>query len=342
MDVGIVWDTIILSPMINVMIVLSDFLFGNLGLTIIVITVIVRAAMFPLTRRQLRATKAMQELQPKLAAIRKKFARDRQKRAKEEMALMKQSGVSPAGCVLPMLIQMPVWIALYQSIIRVLGATPEQFLNLSRHLYTTWPQVFSLVPLESRFLWLDLAIPDTTFVLPVLVGGTMWLQQKMVTPASSDPAQQTQGRMMLWMMPLMFGFFTMSFPSGLALYWVASNVITIALQYWIGGWGGLAGVFRFGRSDSGQTPSKRLPSAEKKEITTGTGASEADDEDAEEAEASSVDEAEAEVPEPGPERGVNDGTSGNERPDSRGGRADSSRPAKRQSRRGKSRRPKRR
>ena len=332
MDVGLIWDTVILSPMINVMIVLSDVLFGNLGLAIIVITVIVRGAMFPLTRRQLRATKQMQELQPKLAAIRKKYVRDRQKRAKEEMAVMKESGVSPAGCVLPMLVQMPVWIALYQSIIRVLGATPEQFLNLSRHLYTGWPNVFSLVPLESRFLWLDLAIPDTTFVLPVLVGGTMWLQQKMVTPTSSDPAQQTQGRMMLWMMPLMFGFFTMSFPSGLALYWVASNVITITLQYFVGGWGGLAGVFRFGRSDSGQTPPKRLPPAEEKEIITETGA----DEDEGEAEAPSSDEA------PEPERGVNDGTSGNNRPDSRRSRGDSSRPAKGKSRRGKSRRPKRR
>ncbi len=261
MDAGIIWDTIILSPMINVMIVLSDFLFDNLGLTIIVLTIIVRAAMFPLTRRQLRATKQMQELQPKLAEVRKKYARDRQKRAKEEMALMKQSGVSPAGCVLPMLIQMPVWIALYQSIIRVLGATPEQFLNLSRHLYTTWPQVFSLVPLESRFLWLDLAAYDSTLVLPILVGGTMWLQQKMVTPTSSDASQQTQGRMMLWMMPLMFFFFSMSFPSGLALYWVASNIITIVLQYFTGGWGGLAGVFRFRQTDSRQAPPKRLPPA---------------------------------------------------------------------------------
>ena len=330
MDAGIIWDTIILSPMINVMIVLSDFLFDNLGLTIIVLTIIVRAAMFPLTRRQLRATKQMQELQPKLAEVRKKYARDRQKRAKEEMALMKQSGVSPAGCVLPMLIQMPIWFALFQSIIRVLGATPEQFLNLSRHLYTTWPQVFSLVPLESRFLWLDLAVPDTTFILPVLVGGSMWFQQKMTTPTSSDPNQQTQGRMMLWMMPLMFGFFTMSFPSGLALYWVASNVITIALQYFIGGWGGLAGVFSFRRTDAGQTPSRQLPPAEKKEVATEAGEADA------EAEASDGE------PEPGPERGLDDGISGSKRPDSRRSRADSSRPAKRQSQRGKSRRPKRR
>jgi YidC/Oxa1 family membrane protein insertase len=329
--------------MINVMIVLSNVLFDNLGLTIIVITVIVRGAMFPLTRRQLNATRKMQELQPKLAEVRKKYARDRQRRAQEEMAIMKSSGVSPAGCVLPMLIQMPVWIALYHSIIRVLGATPEQFLNLSRHLYTNWPNVHSLVPLESKFLWLDLAVPDGTMVLPVVVGATMWVQQKMVTPTSSDPAQQTQGRMMLWMMPIMFAFLTMSFPSGLALYWVASNVITIALQYFTGGWGGLAGVFSLARlrgGDPGKAPAKRLPPAKKKEIVAESKA------DVEEADASSQDETSADSSSDDEstdsESETDDGTSGSQRADRGRSRADSSRPAKRQPRRGKSRRPKRR
>lgn len=332
MDAGLIWDAVILSPLINALIVLSDILFDNLGLTIIILTVVVRAAMFPLTRRQLRSTKAMQELQPKLAAIRKKYVRDRQKRAQEEMALMKESGVNPAGCIGPMLIQMPIWIALYQSIIRVLGETPEQFLNLSRHLYSGWDSVFSLVPLERSFFWLDLAIPDTTFILPVLVGSTMWLQQKMVTPTGSDSSQQAQGKMMLWMMPLMFGFFTMSFPSGLALYWVASNLITIALQYWVGGWGGLAGVFSFRRSNTGPQTAKKLPKAEKKEIEIDSGAP-----DAEEAEASSgVGDESAES-----EREADSGTSRDKRQNSGRSRADSSRTAKRQSQRSKSRRPKR-
>jgi len=154
--------------------------------------------------------------------------------------MYKESGVNPAGCMLPMLVQMPIWIALFQSIIRVLAVIPEDFLKLAGHLYASWPQVFSLVPLNSRFLWLDLAVPDKYLMLPILVGGTMWLQQKMVTPKTGDPKQQAQSQMMLWIMPLMFAFLTMQFPSGLALYWVISNIISIVLQYFItGGWGGL-------------------------------------------------------------------------------------------------------
>ena len=322
--VGQVWDTILLSPMINILIVLSNVLFDNFGLTIIVLTVIIRGAMYPLTRRQLKASKGMQELQPKIAELRKKYARDRQKLAQEQMALMKESGVSPAGCLLPMLIQMPIWIALYQSIIRVLATVPEDFLNLSRHLYTPWSVVFSQVPLESQFLWLDLASPDPLFLMPILVGGTMWLQQKMVTPDSADPNQQAQSRMMLWMLPLMFAFFTMSFPSGLALYWVASNIITIIMQYYIGGWGGLATLFRPGPREADQKAQKRPAPVEKKKETT-----------------KAVD-ADIVIPRESTGEGTDDGTSRDKRED--GGRSypDSIDAIKRQSRRSKSKRRKRR
>ena len=225
--------------MINVLIVVSHYLGGSFGLTIIFLTVIIRAAMYPLTLKQLRATKAMQSMQTQMQELQKKYAKDKQQLAQERMKLMKETGVNPFGCVLPMLIQFPVWIALYQSIIRVLAVAPEDFLNLSRHLYSGWEMVFSQVPLESTFLWLDLAVPDRFMILPILVGGTMWVQQKMTTTASADPKQQAQSQMMLWMMPLMFAFLTMSFPSGLALYWITSNIIQIVMQYFVTGWGGL-------------------------------------------------------------------------------------------------------
>ncbi len=238
--IGEIWDLIILSPMINVLIVVSGALFNNFGLSIIVLTIIVRGLTAPLNIKQVRSTKALQELQPKMSELQQKFGKDKQKLAQEQMRLYKESGVNPAGCMLPMLVQLPIWIALFQSIIRVLAVVPEDFLKLAGHLYASWPQVFSLVPLNSRFLWLDLAVPDKYLMLPILVGGTMWLQQKMVTPKTGDPKQQAQSQMMLWIMPLMFAFLTMQFPSGLALYWVISNVISIVMQYFItGGWGGL-------------------------------------------------------------------------------------------------------
>lgn len=266
MDIGAIWDLIILSPMINVLIVLSGYLLNNFGLAILVLTVLVRVVTLPLTLKQLRATKAMQDLQPLLEELKRKHARDKQKLAQEQMRMYKESGVSPAGCMLPMLVQMPIWIALFQSIIRVLAVVPEDFLSLSRYLYTSWEQVFSLVPLNSQFLWLDLAVPDKFILLPILVGGTMWVQQKMIMPSGSDSKQAAQQQMMLWMMPLMFAFLTMQFPSGLALYWVISNAVTIVIQYYItGGWGGLATVF-------GKKPArdkkyhKRIAYAEEKRI----------------------------------------------------------------------------
>ncbi|MFC1950363.1 YidC/Oxa1 family membrane protein insertase [Chloroflexota bacterium] len=251
--------------MINILIMLSRYLFNNFGLTIIVLTIIIRGVMYPLTIKQLRATKTMQALQPKLAELQKKYAKDREKLAKEQVKLYKESGVSPAGCMMPMLIQMPIWIALYQSIMLALAVAPEGLLNLSRYLYS-WPELYSILPLGSKFLWLNLATPDSILLLPILVGGTMWVQQKMVTATSTDPKQQSMSKMMLWMMPMMFAFLTLSFPSGLALYWVTSNIITIVIQYFVTGWGGL--VKSATRKSTGRDKTYKKRIAQIEEIPT--------------------------------------------------------------------------
>ena len=230
------WDLIILQPMLNSLIVLCNVLFNNFGLAIIALTIIVNGLMLLLTLKQIRASKAMQALQPKLTELQKKYAKDKEKLGKEQMRLYKESGVSPAGCLLPLVVQMPIWFALYQSIMRVMAVIPENLLGLSQYLYS-WPVVYSTLPLQNKFLWLNLATGDT--FLAILVGGTMWVQQKMVMTPPADPRQQTQSTMMLWMMPMMFAFFTMTFPSGLALFWVTSNVIRIGIQYFVTGWGGL-------------------------------------------------------------------------------------------------------
>jgi len=231
-----VWDLIILQPVINILIVMSHYLFSSFGLAIIALTIVVNVLIYQLTMKQIKASQAMQSLQPKMAELQKKYAKDRQKLAQEQMKLYKESGMNPAGCLVPMLIQMPIWIALFQSIILSLAVAPEGLLNLARYLYS-WPIVYSILPLGKDFLWLNLAKPD--MFLAILVGGTMWLQQKMSMPPAADPRQQMQSRMMLWMMPLMFAFLCLSFPSGLALFWVTSSVIRIGIQYFASGWGGL-------------------------------------------------------------------------------------------------------
>jgi len=168
--IGEIWDLIALQPVINILIALTHYLFSIFGLAIIALTVVVNVAMYPLTMKQIRATQAMQSLQPKMAELQKKYGKDRQKLAQEQMKMYKESGMSPAGCLLPMLFQMPIWIALYQSIIRVLAVTPEGFLGLSQFLYS-WPIVYTILPLENHFLWLNLATPDT--FLAILVAASM-------------------------------------------------------------------------------------------------------------------------------------------------------------------------
>jgi YidC/Oxa1 family membrane protein insertase len=233
--------------MINVLIWLSHYLLNYFGLTIIILTLIIRFALLPLTLKQLHATKAMQTLQPKLMELQKKYAKDKTKLAQEQMALYKESGVNPAGCAVPMLIQFPIWIALYQAIILTLAVNPEALINLSKYLYS-WAVPLAILPLNNSFLGLNLALPN--IVMAVLTGVTMWVQQKMVTPQNQDPRMAQQAQMMLWMMPIMFTFFSLSFPSGLALYWVISNLFSIVVQYYVTGWGGLNLNF-FSRTPSG-------------------------------------------------------------------------------------------
>jgi YidC/Oxa1 family membrane protein insertase len=314
--IGDIWNLIALQPVMNILIVLTHYLFNNFGLAIIVMTLAINSAMLPLTLRQTRASKAMQELQPKIAELQKKYAKDKQKLAQEQMKLFKESGVSPAGCLLPLLIQMPVWIALYQSIMRVLAVIPENLAGLSPYLYS-WPVVYSSLPLPNHFLWLNLASGD--MFLAILVGGTMWVQQKMIMTPTADPNQQRQSSLMLWMMPILFAFLTLSFPSGLALFWVTSNLFRIGVQYFIGGWGGLV-----------KTAPKKPTGRDRKYKERIAGVEKADEG------------ADVAVPSSAQEEGLSYEESGGERQDRGGGYPKSLREAKPRSRRSRGHRRKRR
>jgi YidC/Oxa1 family membrane protein insertase len=215
---------------------MSHYLAGNFGMAIIALTIIVNLLMLQLTLKQVRSTKAMQDLQPRLAELQQKYGKDRQKMAQEQMRLYKESGVKPAGCAITMIIQFPVWIALYRSIMLSLAAAPEGLLNLSKYLYS-WPMLYAALPLSQDFMGMNLADPN--FILAILVGATMWLQQKMSMTTPTDPKQRSQSQMMLWMMPLLFAFLALSFPSGLSLYWAATSIVRIVIQYRVTGWGGI-------------------------------------------------------------------------------------------------------
>jgi len=125
------------------------------------------------------------------------------------MRLYKESGVSATGCAIPMIIQFPIWIALYQAIILSLASIREALLNLSRYLYS-WPSRW----LNCLLTWFSGIEPgDPNVILAIVVGVTMWVQQKMVTPTNQDPRTAQQSQMMLWMMPIIFTFFSYLSPA---------------------------------------------------------------------------------------------------------------------------------
>ena len=196
------------------------------GLAIIVFTIIVKTLTLPLTLKSLRSTRRMQKLQPQLQTLQKQYKNDKERLMQEQMALYKEHGVNPVAGCLPMLVQMPVWIALY-SALYLLSQTNEEFAR--------------------PFLWIpNLGLPEFTTerfpqeppILAVLTGITQWITTRMAMQPSTDPQQQTMNQVMQWM-PIMFVFFSLSAPAGLVLYWVTSNVYQMVQQYFVTGWGQL-------------------------------------------------------------------------------------------------------
>jgi YidC/Oxa1 family membrane protein insertase len=228
-----IWDIAFVNPLINALIILSNVLFSNFGLGIIVFTLLMRLATMPLTLRQIHSTRAMSMLQPKMQELQKKY-KDPKRRQEETMKLYRQAGVNPLGCLLPMLVQMPIWFALYGALRITVGGTPESVVSLSERLYS-WGYIESAVPLENRFLWLDLGQPDRSLILALLVFASTYVQQKLSTVPSTDPQKQAQAQMMNWMMPLMFAWFTLGVPSGLAVYWAMSNITAVIMYYFVYG-----------------------------------------------------------------------------------------------------------
>ncbi|MFP3896755.1 MAG: YidC/Oxa1 family membrane protein insertase [Anaerolineales bacterium] len=229
---GVIWREGLIRPMLNALLFLYAHLGESFVLAITVFTVVLRLLTSPLHIKQIRSSQKTAELQPKLSKLQEKYGGDKERLLQEQQKLYKEAGVNPLGGCLPTLIQFPIWIGLYQSINSVLADTPLELMNLGKNVYSNFEMISDIVPLQSTFLWLDLAKPDPTpFVLPVLVAGTMWLQQKMMMPTSSDSQQASMNQTMQFMMPLMFGYFTMQFSSGLAIYFVISNVVGIAVQW---------------------------------------------------------------------------------------------------------------
>ncbi len=191
---------------------------ASYGLDIMILTVLIKVVLWPLTHKSMTSMKQMQKLAPQMERLKEKFASDKEKLNKEIMELYRRNGVNPLGGCLPMLLQLPVFYGLYNAL-----STPIEL----RHAPFMWIKDLSKPDWQSlpfTFSGWHLGVP----ILTLLMGASMFLQQWM-TPSAGDPNQKK----MMMMMPLIFTFMFVSFPAGLTVYWLVNNVLTIGQQYWI-------------------------------------------------------------------------------------------------------------
>mgnify|MGYP000937134134 CR=1 FL=1 len=206
------WTDFLAKPLLVLLNWLHNFV-KNWGVAIIVLTIIIKAVLWPLSSKSYKSMNQMKKLQPLMARIREQYKDDRQKMNEEMMRLYKTYKVNPMGGCLPMLVQLPVFLGLYQAL---LGAIELRHASFISHLPFT------------DMIWLaDLSAKDPYYITPLIMGATMFLQQKL-TPAPGDP---TQAKIMLFM-PVIFTFLFLNFPSGLVVYWLVNNVLSIAQQWW--------------------------------------------------------------------------------------------------------------
>jgi YidC/Oxa1 family membrane protein insertase len=241
--VGDFFNLVLINPLTNLFVLLTVVL-GNSGLAVIAITVIIRFGTWPLQLKQMRMTRMMAAISPRVQEINKKF-RDPRRRSEEQMKLYREMGFNPLGCFGSAMIQFPIFFCLYATFRLALGQAPEATLALSDRLYG-WDYLRNAIPLNETFLWLNLGKPDP-FAIPVVVALSTYIYQKMSSAPPTDEKQAAQMNMMNMLMPLMFGWFTLTLPSGVGLYYVLSNLIGMVMQYaYVGGgafnWRGLLGL----------------------------------------------------------------------------------------------------
>ena len=181
-------------------------LLGNWGWSIIVLTIVIKLAFFPLSAASYRSMARMRAVSPKMQALKEQFGDDRQKMSQAMMELYKKEKINPLGGCLPILVQMPVFLALY------------------------WVLLESVEMRQAPWMfWItDLSIKDPYFILPIIMGVTMFIQQQL-NPTPPDPMQAR----VMKLLPIIFTFFFLWFPAGLVLYWVVNNILSIAQQWYI-------------------------------------------------------------------------------------------------------------
>ena len=236
---------ILISPLVNMLLVLYGVFGHSFVMAIIIATILIRMITLPLTLPQQRNSRKMAELAPQLEELKKKHGNDRNRFAQAQMELYKENKVNMFGGCLPLILQLVIMIAFYQALTGSLATNPLQFQTLSHRVL---PALIPLIPINPIFMIYDLGLPGIlpaveqtvspivaqllVFILPVLVVATTYLSQKLMTPPSGDPSQASMTRQMNIIMPMMFGLFALQFASGLSIYFIVSNLVG-TVQAWL-------------------------------------------------------------------------------------------------------------
>jgi len=268
-----IFDVLFFGPIVNGLIFAYQVLHmagipGALGLSILLLTVIIRILIWPFTASQVKSAHKMASLKPFLDALKLKHKDDRKAMQEAQMALYKEHGVNPMGGCLPALIQLPIFIALYQAVINVFPDGAHGNLDkINSLLYNDWLHL-TFAP-DPNFFGLNLAAKPSSFneagvfllSVPLITAALTFVQSKMTLPQvvkhedkETKKEKQTEDMMvtmqtqMVYMMPIMIGYFAFTFPVGLAIYWNTFTIMGIIQQYKITGWGGMSGLIEKIRS----------------------------------------------------------------------------------------------
>lgn len=254
-----IWNLFLFQPLVSALVLFWKF-FGDLGVSIVVLTIIIRTILIPLTLPAMRAQKKMAELAPEIKRLKEKHASDKQKFAQAQMELYKKAGANPAAGCLPMIVQFVILIALYQAFLQVLQTNGTDVLTKINETVYPFLQLPSNFNLDFSFLYLNLSKPDLIHVaglpLPgiflILAAISQFFSGKMMAPqikAEEKEAKKTPGKsddmmvamqsQMMYLFPAMTIFIGYGFPSGLVVYWFIFSAYQLIQQYFISGWGGL-------------------------------------------------------------------------------------------------------
>jgi YidC/Oxa1 family membrane protein insertase len=235
---------------------------GSAGFAIIGFTVIARVVILPLTIQALQSSRKIQEIQPLVKELQRKYGKEPQKLQEETFKLYREYKINPAGGCLPLLLQLPLFLAVYQAVINLTRVSPAEYagsamLGALQQTGINVPDLaasFGQPQLAGGFLWLpDLGKTDPLYILPVLSVVLQLIVQLMATPRVQDPQQKAMTQSML-VLPIVFGYIGFIFPSGAVLYWVVGSILSMVQQYVVSGWGSLANYLKFLPTDGGLFP----------------------------------------------------------------------------------------